>query len=235
MKALPNNQSLLAIALVYSIIIGCNPNNGNSNANKAALSDSLHTKKVESKTKSANAPKYVDKSYDTVFIKHDSSQYSKKLKYVTDTVIFNKESRQILIGTTIIPETHSSHDAWVEYGFCLNKVVRTKCKKEVGEEPTGPDQINSIISSDSTLVVDINITDNCCYSFLCDVGVDNSATLNLIYTGYGMYCDCDCCFGLTYYFKILKSPDYFPKKIRYKPVKAVMINGNAKSKRMIKK
>jgi hypothetical protein len=165
-------------------------------------------------------------SPDTVFIRQDHN-FNDTLIYSTDTIIFESGMRkQILIGTTILPSTHNQMMAR-EYGLYLKKVVKSDCQGDAFEKGN-PDKINSVINTDSTLSVDINITDNCCYEFLCDISVDSTATLSLIYYGYGTYCACDCCFGLTFYFAKEKSPDY-------SDIKAVMINDNRKTIKQVKK
>jgi hypothetical protein len=159
-------------------------------------------------------------SPDTVFIRQDHN-FDDTLIYSTDTIVFESGMRKpILIGTTILPSTHHQMAA-SGYGLYLNKVTKSDCQGDAYEKQN-PDEINSIINSDSTLTVDINITDNCCYEFLCDISVDSTGTLHLIYYGYGTYCSCNCYFGLTYHLEKEKSPEY-PE------VKAVMINDNRKT------
>lgn len=164
---------------------------------------------------------------DTVFMRYDHN-YDDTLIYKTDTLISKSGmTRQILIGTAILPSTHSQ--MWARgYQLYDSKVTKSDCKKDFKEWGPHDSKINYIINTDSTLTVDINITDNCCYEFLCDISVDSTATLNLIYYGYGTYCACDCCFGLTYHFNKVKLPDY-------SEIKAVMINGNRKTIKSIKK
>ena len=164
-------------------------------------------------------------SPDTVFIRQDHN-FDDTLIYSTDTVIFESGMRkQILIGTTILPGTHNQMAAR-ESGLYLMKVTKSNCQAE-GYAKGVPDKINSIINSDTTLIVDINITDNCCYEFMCDISVDTTATLNLINYGYGTYCSCECCFGLTFHLKKEKSSDY-------REIKAIMINDNRKTLKRIK-
>jgi hypothetical protein len=165
-------------------------------------------------------------SPDTVFIRQDHN-FDDTLIYATDTIVFESGMRkQILIGTTILPGTHNQMGAR-EYGLYLQKVTKSNCKGDANEK-WNPDKINSVMNTDSTLIVDINITDNCCYEFLCDISVDSTATLNLIYHGYGTYCYCECCFGLTFHFEKEKSP-------HYSDIKAVMINDNRKTIKQVKK
>lgn len=163
---------------------------------------------------------------DTVFIRGNVGKYD-SLYYATDTVIFpSVMQRHILAGTTVLPWTHNQQHA-KGYGLWFAGVSKSDCKEDRNDFPV-PDRINSVVATDSSLTIDINITDNCCYDFLCDISVDSTGTLNLIYYGYGTYCACDCCFGLTYNIAVLKFEDY-------DEVKAVMINGDRRTLKMINK
>ena len=165
-------------------------------------------------------------SPDTIFIRQDHN-FDDTLIYATDTIVFKSGTRkQILIGTTILPSTHNQMIA-KGFGLYINNVSKSDCQGN-SYENRNPDKITSIINTDSTLTVDINITDNCCYEFLCDISIDSTGTLNLIYYGYGTYCSCDCCFGLTFHFEKENSPDY-------PDIKAIMINNNRKTTKKIKK
>lgn len=161
-------------------------------------------------------------SPDTVFIRQDHT-FDDTLIYVTDTIVFESGMRKkILIGTTILPWTHNQMGARGS-GLYLQKVTKSDCQQDVTEYGGGmQDKINSIINTDSSMTIDINIYDNCCYEFLCDISMDSIGTLNLIYYGYGTYCSCDCCFGLTFHFNKEKSPEYTE-------IKTIMINDNRKT------
>lgn len=164
------------------------------------------------------------KYQDTVFIKYNKDWSDDKVNYVTDTVIFETGMRRhILTGTTILPASRNSICA-MNYGIGFSKVIKSDCQQDVTEKGGHiNDHINSIVSTDTTLTIDLNIYDNCCYDFLCDISFDDSlGTLNLITTGYGKYCFCDCCFGLTYYLTVMKGKD-IPE------IKSVMVNGNRKT------
>ena len=168
------------------------------------------------------------KYQDTVFIKADKDWSDDTLTYAIDTIIFETgRGRPILIGTTVLPWTQNQQGA-KNYGVYFDKVIKSDCQKEVTEYGGEiENHINSITTTDTTLTIDFNIFENCCYSFLCDISVDSTATLNLIYTGYGTWCFCDCCFGLTYHLTIMKGID-IPK------IKAVMIMGNRKTLKEVK-
>ena len=164
-------------------------------------------------------------SPDTVFIRQDHN-FDDTLIYATDTIVFESGLRkQILIGTTIIPGTHGQIMA-MNYGLSLNKVTKSDCQQDAYEKQS-PDRINSIIHTDSTLTIDVNLTANCCYEFLCDISVDSEGTLNLIYQGYGTYCSCECCFGVVYHLEKEHYPDF-------SEIKAVMINEDRKTIQKIK-
>jgi hypothetical protein len=167
-------------------------------------------------------------SPDTVFIRQDHN-YDDILIYTTDTIVFESGmTKQMLYGTTILPGTSNQRVAMAN-GYCFQKVTKSNCQQDMTVFGGGiQDKINSIISTDSTLTIDINVYNNCCYEFLCDISIDITKTLNLIYYGHGTYCDCDCCFGLTFY--IFKD-----RSFDFSYVKAVTINGDRKTIKQINK
>lgn len=163
--------------------------------------------------------------HDTVFVRKNTGWANDTLKYETDTLLFGSGStRNFLAGTMVLPSTHNQMNAR-GYGLFLSKVTKSNCQ---GNSKSGQDKINSILRTDSTLTIDITIYDNCCYDFLCDIAVDSSSVLNIIYHGYGTYCGCECCFGITYHFTLEHLPEYGE-------IKAAMINGYYKSLKKIGK
>ena len=169
----------------------------------------------------------LSRTQDTVFIKYNKDWTSDKINYISDTVIFETGMRRhILKGTAILPFTSNQQEA-KGYGMYFDKVNLSDCRRNGLEyESIIHKYINYVIQTDSSLIVDINFYDNCCYSFLCDISVVDESILNLIYTGYGTFCDCDCCFGLNYQFSLIKNASF--SKIKY-----IMINGNRKTKTQI--
>jgi len=158
---------------------------------------------------------------DTVFIKRNPPGDIGEDSYITDTVIFNSNINDVILyQSTVLPSTHGSIHTYGQYGLLLENVSKSDCMNHGEEVYNSTDKINSISETDSTLVIDINIYDNCCYEFLCDVDVDESGTMNLIYHGYSSsYCGCMCCFGLVYHFR----------KEDLDQVKAIQINSEPKS------
>lgn len=164
---------------------------------------------------------------DTVFITCNRDPYGNQVKYRTDTIVFPSEMmRNYLVGTTRLPGTHNSMAAF-EYGLSFINVTKSACRQDVTAKG-GKDHINGITATDTSLTIDMTIYDNCCYDFLCDIRTDSTGTLHLLYSGYGTYCSCECCFGLVYHLKIDRFEDT-PE------LKAVMINDLGGTKRMIKK
>lgn len=141
---------------------------------------------------------------DTVFI-HYTAHDNDSIYLKVDTSIFESfMHRNLLIGTTILSETHNQQYA-KGYGLWLNKVEKSNCPKTRGE-PKNQNSINSIIQTDTSMIIDVSFTANCCQDFLCDIGIGSGDTLNLITIGYGTNCACTCCYGITFYLdKVLDS------------------------------
>lgn len=164
---------------------------------------------------------------DSLFIKYKTNLTSDRIMYKTDTIVFNSEmARHYLIGTTIIPWTQNQMNA-KGWGINFNKVTKSDCQKSGEEIVNMSDKIINVSETDSSYIVDLNIIDNCCYDFLCDISVDRMGTLNLIYTGYGTHCGCECCFGLTYHIEKMFASDLGE-------IKGIKLNGDEKTRKEIK-
>lgn len=164
---------------------------------------------------------------DTVFIRQNENVATDSLIYVTDTIVFpSSMTRNFLMGTTVLPNTQNQLQAY-GFGLYFDSVSKSGCQKSGRAAYMAIDKINYIVKTDSTLKIDINIYDNCCYDFICDISVDSLGVLNLIYYGYGTNCACNCCFGLKYNFSIMTYSSY-PEII------GVMLNRNKKTYKKIK-
>jgi len=108
--------------------------------------------------------------------------------------------------------------------------VETPCSRDThGNEET---KIESLLLSDSTLIIGLKIIDNCCFSFICDIEILEDSVLNLIAYGYGeSHCACYCCFGIDYH---LTTNAYGDGK-EFEKVKAVMVNGDRRTLKRLKK
>lgn len=171
----------------------------------------------------------VSQYQDTVFLRYNRSDYG--LKYGVDTVVFESAMRRhVLTGTTVVPWTSGQIGA-VEYGVTFNSVAKSACSvdEETGFSPWFQDHILSIQFTGNTLIVSMNVWGDCCHDFLCDVAVEKGGKLNLMHTGYGGNCACGgCCFGLTYKLTVESGKDI-------PALKAVMINGNRKTLKPLKR
>ena len=167
---------------------------------------------------------------DTVFIRYNIADYDEPVFYKTDTILFSDRpfmrDRDMLIGTTVLPWTSKQQNA-KNYGLYLQNVTSEPCGNSGDRIFSETDKITSVIETEDKLKISIKIIDNCCYSFLCDVEVIDEKTINLITHGYGSYCFCTCCFGLTFHFDIIKDYDYTK-------LENIIINGQENTRRKIR-
>ena len=136
---------------------------------------------------------------DSVFIKYNISK-SNSVKYKTDTILSPSSMRRNMIfGTTVWPSSSNQFSAFWTNGIRFNKVELSDCIGQVEDLDSLKTGITRISAKDSVWIIKTVISDNCCYSFLCDIKVVNNKILELDYFGYGAnHCDCDCFFELTY-------------------------------------
>ena len=142
---------------------------------------------------------FTQNDLDTVFIKYNNSETNEVI-YDTDTILFESTMlRNMISGTSIWPSSSNQYNAYWIHGIHLDKVESSSCKGQVNQNESIKTGITEILSNDSTWTFKIMISENCCYSFLCDIKVVNKKILELEYYGYGTnHCDCDCFFELTY-------------------------------------
>ena len=170
---------------------------------------------------------------DTIFVRYNIADYNKPLSYKTDTILFTERGfdidRDLLIGTMVLPWTYNQINA-KGYGLNLENVTLDPCENSEEAYFMERDEIISVIETENELNISIKIAANCCHSFLCDVDVIDEKTINLIMHGYGAYCACLCCFGLTFHFDIIKDSEY----LEYEKLKDIIINGQEKTRKKIR-
>ena len=148
--------------------------------------------------------------YFLIFILPSTHSFSQS----SDSIKISKNDRHVLIGTTVLNASEKNISAAISHGIALDSIKSSECLASGEHFP--PPNINSInIQKDLLLVIDINIVDNCSYSFLGEIEILGDTLLNLIYHGYGGYAMCSCCFGLTYYMQIIKDQNFDPDKLKY--------------------
>lgn len=164
---------------------------------------------------------------DSIFVRYMDAHGDGET-YRTDTMFASYMTKDhYLIGTMLLPGTATALSGY-DYGIWAESAVGSPCNSHDESDINGPDKILDITMNDSLLIITTKIIDNCCYDFLCDFEVDSNGVLNLKHTGYGEYCACDCCFGVTYTFR-RESYDYMD----IKPLKGVTINGDDQTFRAI--
>jgi hypothetical protein len=86
-------------------------------------------------------------------------------------------------------------------------------------EPEKYPVFNRIERAGDLLVIDVTVAANCCHEFLGEAQVLQDDTLDLVYTSYGGFCACSCCFTLRYTFNTEMEAEYVK-------LKKVIVNGN---------
>jgi hypothetical protein len=119
------------------------------------------------------------------------------------------EFGHFLYGTCVLPS--SRRMAAASSGYFLEKVEGLPCNSEDFEANRYPNL--SYTFTDSTMILDFAIIDNCCFNFLCDLSFDEEGRMRLYQSGYGNYCACYCCFGLRYHIHL--DPSREPLKAIY--------------------
>ena len=145
---------------------------------------------------------------DTVFVEKNIN-YNKPDApiYKKDTFVFQSPYyRQILVGTSIV-NTLENYRAMNIHGFDFYKIESSGCDNNGEYLNLRESKILNITKNDTLLITDINIYDNCGYSFLCEIEIVNDSTLKYIAKGYGHFFLCDCCYTLRYYIKLNKDCD----------------------------
>lgn len=164
---------------------------------------------------------FIEAQNDSIFIRKNIEPYSDKPVYKTDTIIFkNPNSRNILIGNTILPQT-SSQQGTKSYGLFFEEFNVKDCLDNKSEPK--PNKIIQITKKKNEWIIKALVYTNCCQDFLADVSVYNDNTVNIMFTNYGMYCFCSCPFEITYKFRVEPFDDL--SKIKF-----VSINGEATTK-----
>lgn len=161
---------------------------------------------------------------DTLFVRYDSHERD-EVHYITDT-LFRSTSLQplLLFETSWIPNTKSQLSA-MGFGLYPSKVYAV-CSVEGIE--SGENELVSLQKTDSTISLIYKVLANCCYSFLCDMEIVDSNTLNLKYIDYGNICGCTCFHTLSFELSV---EDYDKEFLaNFQKLKFVTLNGELKTK-----
>jgi hypothetical protein len=156
--------------------------------------------------------------FDTVFVKRTVGIQV----YDIDTLFIpgGRSTTQVLAGTTFLPYSDKMIDL-LSYGISpISLDILDECNKNIN--PNSFEEYPKFMSSSrdgDTLTVVVSVMANCCHQFLGEAQVHRD-TLHLLYTSYGGFCSCECCFTLRFRFDMSMEDSQ-------KGVKHVRLNGNS--------
>lgn len=143
---------------------------------------------------------------DTVFVKRSVGEN----EFIIDTITIpaGKSSTQVLTGTTFLPYSDNMIGL-LNHGLSpVSLTIIEECDQNFDPKSAEKYPFFRKVSRDSNqLIIDVTIVSNCCHNFLGEATVLDD-TLKLIYTAYGGFCSCTCCFTLRYIFDTTFEADY---------------------------
>lgn len=150
---------------------------------------------------------------DTVFIKKSLGQG----EFDMDTLFITagRSSIQVLAGTTFLPYSDKMIEL-LNHGLApVDLKIIEECTGNLSkEELENYPQFIAVKREENQLCIEVKVVANCCHNFLGEAEVVNGTTLNLLYTSYGGFCGCQCCFGLRYTFDTtLEKKDQLLQKV----------------------
>ena len=144
---------------------------------------------------------------DTVFVKRSIGIN----EFEIDTLYISggRSSTQVLAGTMFLPSSDKMNGLLNNGLSPISLEIIQEC-----DNTTDPRTFNEYPKFISTsrvgniLTIDVSVIANCCHNFLGEAEVIGSGTLNLVYTSYGGFCSCNCCFTLRYKFDTSMEDNY---------------------------
>lgn len=155
---------------------------------------------------------------DTVFIKRQIS--NDEIRIDTMLIEAGVMSQQVLVGTTMLPYTPKMIGLLNNGLSPISLEILESCDGSEKPDFSKYPDFKTIQRDSNVLIIDVAIVANCCYNFLGEAEIHGD-TLNLIYTGYGNFCSCSCCYTLRYKFDT-SMENY------YQLLKHVTVNGVAR-------
>ncbi len=138
-----------------------------------------------------------------------------------DTILIEAgvSSQQVLVGTTMLPYTPKVIKLLNQGLSPISLEIVESCNDSKRPDYENYPEFKAIKRDSNILTIDVSIVANCCYNFLGEAEI-NGDTLNLLYTGYGNFCSCSCCYTLRYKFDTTMEENY-------QLLKHVTVNGIA--------
>jgi hypothetical protein len=136
---------------------------------------------------------------DTVFVKRTVGIN----EFEIDTLYIpgGRSSTQVLAGTMFLPSSDKMNGLLNNGLSPISFEIIQECDNTT--DPRTFNQYPKFISTSrvgNTLTIEVSVIANCCHNFLGEAEVKGKDTLNLVYTSYGGFCSCECCFTLRYKF-----------------------------------
>lgn len=159
---------------------------------------------------------------DTVFVKRTVEENV----FEVDTLFIpgGLSTPQVLAGTTFLPYSEKMIGLLNNGLSPISLEILETCDNSTARSNKADYPIfKNITRTDNQLTIDVVIIANCCHNFLGEAEVVDDNTLNLLYTAYGGFCSCSCCYTLRYKF------DTTMEK-HYQVLKYVTINGSEEKK-----
>lgn len=136
---------------------------------------------------------------DTVFVKRTIGEN----EFQIDTLFIHsgRSSQQVLAATCFLPYSDKMIGL-LNHGLSpISLEIIQECDQGLEPSEFKNYPIFKEVKRDSNqLIIDVAIVSNCCHNFLGEAEVIGEDTLNLVYTSYGGFCSCTCCFALRYTF-----------------------------------
>ena len=157
---------------------------------------------------------------DTVFIKRTVHTDTTEIDTIVIKGGISPVIPQVLIGTRVLPYSNKMIGL-LNCGLSpISLELGQGCDNSIDPRTFNDYPIFREIKRDSTtLSIEVSVIANCCHNFLGEAEVMGKDTLNLVYTSYGGFCSCECCFTLKYKFDTTMEEYY--NILRY-----VTINGS---------
>lgn len=136
---------------------------------------------------------------DTVFVKRSvgTNEFEVDTLYIPG----GRSSTQVLAGTMFLPSSDKMNGLLNNGLSPISLEIIQECDST--KDPSTFKEYPKFISTSrvgNTLTIDVSVIANCCHNFLGEAEVVGNDTLNLVYTSYGGFCSCSCCFTLRYKF-----------------------------------
>lgn len=163
---------------------------------------------------------------DTVFVKRTVG--INEFKIDTLYIPGGRSSTQVLAGTMFLPYSDKMNRLLNKGLSPISLEIIQECDNTT--DPRTFKEYPKFISTSrvgNTLTIDVSVIANCCHNFLGEAEVKGKDTLNLVYTSYGGFCSCECCFTLRYKF------DTSMEDI-YQVLNYVTINGSKTVEQIVK-